>query len=80
MTEHHSPSNELSREEWLRRYRQRFVKVAGFTDAQADDAARAVCTGPGDDVGFIELSDGFENEPEAAADEEMSYWEGNGDE
>lgn len=69
----------MSREEWLRRYRERFVEVAGFTAAQADDAMKAVCSGPQDDHGFVELSEGWEDDPEGAADEEMSYWDDDGD-
>lgn len=72
-------ADELTREEWLRRYRERFIGVAGFTAAQADDSTKAVCTGPQDDVGFIELSEGWESDPEGAADEEMSYWDDDGE-
>jgi hypothetical protein len=73
------PTQRDKREAWLRLYRQRFVKVAGFTDAQANDAMSAVCTGPDDEVGFLELSEGWETDPEGAADEEMSYWDDDGE-
>jgi len=73
------PEETLSRDGWLRRYRERFVEVAGFTAAQADDVTKAICTGPQDDNGFTELSEGWENDPEGAADEEMSYWDDDGD-
>ena len=58
----------LDKQEWLRRYQQRFVDVAKL-DA---DAARqcAECET------FERLSEGFEDDPEGAADEEMSYWDG----
>lgn len=61
------PQTALSREAWLNRYKQRFIAVAGLTEAQAEACARA--------EPFEILSDGFENEPEDAADEEMSYWD-----
>ncbi len=53
--------------QWLARYKQRFVEIAGLTEDQAQDFA--------DGVLFEEVSDGFEDDPEGAADEEMSYWE-----
>jgi hypothetical protein len=65
------PSKSLSipEEEWMRRLRARFIQRAG-------DGADAVA----DAVTFAEWSDGFEDDPEGAADEEMSYWEAAGDE
>ena len=56
----------MSQEEWLKRYRQRFVDVASISEKFADELVRA--------ESFEVLSDGFEDEPEEAADMEMSYW------
>lgn len=53
--------------EYLERYAARMREQAGLTKAQADDAARA--------VPFEDLSEMFEDDPEGAADMEMSYWE-----
>ncbi len=58
----------LTEQEWLKRYQQRFVDVAGLTLEQASQCAIA--------ESFDVLSDGFENDPEGAADSEMSYWDG----
>ncbi len=55
------------RADWLRRYAARFMVVAGLTQQQADACANAET--------FEVLSDGFEDDPEGAADMEMSYWE-----
>lgn len=54
----------ISEEEWMRRLRARFVKIAG---EGADDVADAVA--------YEEWRDGWEDDPEGAADEEMSYWD-----
>lgn len=59
----------LEEAEFMRRLRAKFVEVAG-------DGADAVA----DSVSFAEWSDGFEDDPEGAALEEMSYWTGDGDE
>ncbi len=56
----------MTNKEWLTRYKQRFIDVAGLTPAQADDCSRA--------ESFDVLSEMFEDDPEGAADEEMSYW------
>jgi hypothetical protein len=58
--------NVIAEIEWLRRYRQRFLDV-GLTPEAADACARA--------EPFDVLSEMFEDDPEGAADEEMSYWE-----
>lgn len=58
----------IERGEWLRRYRQRFMDVAGLSAGQAEDCANAVT--------FEEASDSYEDDPEGAADMEMSYWDG----
>lgn len=63
MAETPPPLTEL---EWLTRYKQRFIDVAKLKMAQAQDCAEA--------EPFEVLSDGFENDPEGAADSEMSYW------
>ncbi len=52
---------------WLERYKRRFMKVAHLTETQAQACATA--------ESFAVLSEGFEDDPEGAADEEMSYWE-----
>lgn len=52
---------------WLDRYKQRFIERAGLSETQAMACANAEC--------FAVLSEGFEDDPEEAADEEMSYWE-----
>jgi hypothetical protein len=54
------------REEWLARYKRRFVEIAGVTPAQAEMFAEEP---------FEQISEFFEDDPEGAADEEMSYWE-----
>jgi len=65
MSEHKSTDERLSDEEYMRRLRARFLDRAGEgSDAVADT---------------VDIEDwrsgGFENDPEGAADEEMSYWE-----
>jgi hypothetical protein len=56
---------------WLARYRRRFEEVAGLTAVQSAACANA--------ESFDVLSEGFEDDPEGAADEEMSYWGGRTD-
>lgn len=59
----------LNREEWLVRFRQRFIG-AGVGETQAQACA---------DAESLEvLSEGFDDDPEGAAEEEMSYWEADG--
>jgi hypothetical protein len=53
--------------EWLRRYKQAFKDTANLTDAEAAECAGA--------VSFEEASRGFEDDPEGAAQMEMSYWD-----
>lgn len=60
------PADTLT-ERWFRRYKQRFIERAGLTEEQAQACADAET--------FSVLSEGFEDDPEGAADEEMSYWE-----
>ncbi len=57
----------LEHDEWFERYKQRFIERADLTETQAQACAEA--------ESFAVLSEGFENDPEGAADEEMSYWE-----
>lgn len=57
----------IEREEWLRRYAARFVAVAGVSPEFAEQCARA--------ESFEMLSEWEPDDPEAAADMEMSYWE-----
>lgn len=54
-------------QEWLQRYRQHFIDCAKLTVEQAHKCAEA--------ESFEVLSEGFEDDPEGAADMEMSYWE-----
>ena len=61
-----SPTLDLH-ERWLARYRQRFIDRAGLTPEQAEACARA--------EPFTVLAEGFEDDPEGAVDEEMSYWD-----
>ena len=56
----------MTPQEWLDRYKRRFIERAGLTEAQAQACADA--------EPFEVLSEMFEDEPEDAADEEMSYW------
>lgn len=59
----------LSDEEFMRRLRARFIERAG---EGADEAA--------DGCDVETWRDGaYENDPEGAADEEMSYWEPSGE-
>lgn len=57
----------LDKDVWLTRYRQRLMDRAGLTFEQAEACANA--------ESFELLSEFFEDAPEDAADEEMSYWE-----
>ena len=59
-----SPASPL---EWLARYKQRFIDVCALDETAAEALAEA--------ESFAVLSEGFEDDPEGAADEEMSYWE-----
>lgn len=59
----------LTEDEWMRRLRARLVERAGPGADEVADAAS-----------FAEWSEGFEDDPEGAADEEMSYWTDDGDE
>jgi len=54
----------MTHEEWLDRYAQRIVTVTGMDRKDADKIAAEADT---DDCGM--------DDPEGAADDEMSYWE-----
>ena len=58
----------MTEQEWIQRYRQRFIDRAELDDSAADAVAGA--------ESFETLSESFEDDPEGAADEEMSYWDG----
>ncbi len=57
----------IDRDEWLRRYKRRFIERAKVTEAQANALAET--------ESFTVLSEDYKNDPEGAADEEMTYWE-----
>lgn len=57
----------MGKQEWLDRYAAHIVKVAGVT---AEHAAKCAKAEP-----YEVLSEMFADDPEGAADEEMSYWE-----
>lgn len=57
----------MTEQEWFERYKRRFIEVAGLTETQAQALAHA--------MPFEDLSEFFEDDPEGAADDEMSYWE-----
>ncbi len=57
----------ISDEEWLRRYDARITEEGKFEGSYSETTGRTET---------LEARDGaFENAPEDAADEEMSYWE-----
>ena len=56
----------MDQQEWLERYTKRFMERANLGREQAEDCRDA--------VDFADASDGFEDDPEGAAEEEMSYW------
>lgn len=60
-------ADEITRDEWERRFKQRLIERAGVTEEQAKAEL--------DGGTFETMSEGFENDPEGAADEAMSYWE-----
>ncbi len=57
----------LTEQEWLARYQLRLMEQADLTEAQAREMSSA--------LPFEELCEMFEDDPEGAADEEMSCWE-----
>ena len=62
----------LSSDEYERRFKARIVErlTGGWTPASAAEAAQAEW----DSVSFEDHAVSFENDPEGAADEELSYW------
>jgi hypothetical protein len=54
-------------DEWKARYKQEFVRAAKLSDEQAQKCL--------DVAEFPDVMDGYEDDPEGAAQEEMSYWE-----
>lgn len=58
-------AEEMSEQEWLDRYAARMMARAGLTPDQARASAKA--------ESFAVLSDGFEDDPEGAADTELAY-------
>ena len=57
----------MTEPEWITRYKQRFIERAALTDTQAQALVEA--------VEISEAREYFEDDPEGAADEEMSYWD-----
>lgn len=57
----------MTEQEWLTRYKQRLIDQSHIDEAFAEDCAHA--------EPFAVLSDMFEDDPEGAADEELSCWE-----
>lgn len=57
----------LREDVWLERYQRRLVEVAGLTPKQAQACGEA--------ESFAVLSEGYEDDPEGAADLELSYWD-----
>lgn len=60
-------TTQIPKAEWLARYRRRLITVCHMSELQAEQMA------PDDE--FTERSEFFEDDPEGAADEEMSYWD-----
>ncbi|HLZ49249.1 MAG TPA: hypothetical protein VKP61_00725 [Candidatus Acidoferrum sp.] len=56
----------LTPDRWLQRYEARLIEKAHVSKQTAFELSHA--------TPFLELSDGFEDDPEEAADEEMGYW------
>lgn len=57
----------MTEEEWRDRYAKRIAEQAGWPEKSARKFAK-------DALPFTELSEGYEDDPEGAADMEMSYW------
>lgn len=62
-----SETPKIEQAEWLRRYTRQFVS-RGVDENTAESAASCDT--------FEALSQDFEDDPEGAADMEMSYWDG----
>lgn len=59
----------LSDDEWLKRYDAQITKRSDYQGSYSHDTSAG-----------LEMRDSFENDPEGAADEEMSYWGDDSDE
>lgn len=67
VSEQQTPSEQITRDEWERRFKLRLIERGGTTP----EGAQAELDGGT----YESLSEGFENDPEGSADEAMSYWE-----
>ena len=56
----------MTEQEWLERYQRRFIERAEVSASIAAEFAKA--------ESFAVLSEFYEDDPEGAADEEMSCW------
>ena len=66
MTVNHGEAT-MTREEYIDRYKKRIAARSDWTYEQAQHCVDA--------VSFEELSEYYEDDPQGAADEEMSNWE-----
>lgn len=57
----------MTETEWKQRYKQEFMAAAKLSETDAQDCVDA--------AKFPAVMEGFEDNPEGAAQEEMSYWE-----
>jgi hypothetical protein len=57
----------MTSEEWKARYKQEFIRAAKLSPEQAQKCVDA--------ADFPSAMDGYEDDPEGAAQEEMSCWE-----
>jgi hypothetical protein len=57
----------MDKQDWVRRYKQEFINTAHLSDEEAQSCVDAST--------FEEVSAHFEEDPEGAAQEEMSYWD-----
>lgn len=60
----------MDKQEWIKRCSKRFMERAGMTSIEADGYAQTM---------HAEWSEDFADDPEGAADEEMSCWDDDGD-
>ena len=70
------PTGPLDIAEWKRRYAAHIMKVASWPEVAAMQNAEAAAA----ELKECGMFEGFENDPEEAADEEMSNWDDDGDE
>lgn len=57
----------MNKQEWLQRYKQEFMNAAHLSDEEAQSCV--------DGATFEEQSRDYEDDPEGAAQLEMSYWD-----